>query len=276
MLGPRHPPRLTAVWSAFILAAAGIIAIVSVAAPARASYGISTQLGIDSCAIQSVQDAQNLWTNTPYYNLHFYLGGGDARCPQNDPSFISGVLLMGWKLDPIWVGPQSTCADKPQKVYFSNDTSTAYSQGQTEAFNAYEEIRALGLDVADTPITYDLEAFNTGNSTCLAAARSFIQGWVVQMHVPTAQKAGLYGSTCGTGLEAFADLNPAPDYITGAQWDNNPNTNVMGCGVIGWVDQQRHKQFDAEVSRFGYNVDEDCSNGPVYPYGDTVGGQGCV
>jgi hypothetical protein len=36
-------------------------------------------------------------------------------------------------------------------------------------------------------VTYDLEAFNTSNSTCVAAAKSFIEGWDEAMHVAPAQ-----------------------------------------------------------------------------------------
>lgn len=76
--------------------------------------------------------------------------------------------------------------------------------------NAYHKIVSYGWDTTNAPVIYDLEAFNTTNAGCLTAVKSFINGWVQQLHVAPGQKAGLYGSTCGSHLAAFAGIAHAP------------------------------------------------------------------
>jgi hypothetical protein len=254
------------------LGATAVALATAPASPARADVGISQLFGVDSCALMNnANAAQKFWTDTPYTNFGLYIGGVDARCPVNGASFVTTLRNIGWQLMLIWVGPQSSClTGQTSPAYISNSTSTAYTQGTNEAGAAYNKLLGLGIGAQDTPITYDLEPWDTGNSTCASAARSFIQGWVDELHVGIAQKAGVYGSTCASGLSLFASITTPPDYIVGAQWDGNRKTSVMSCVPANdWANHQRHKQYNGDINRT-YNgltlsVDEDCSNGPVYP-----------
>jgi hypothetical protein len=133
-----------------------------------------------------------------------------------------------------------------------------------------------------TPVIYDLENYDTGNGGCLAAVKFFVRGWVEQMHVAPAQQAGVYGSTCASGLGELARISPPPDFVTGASWDGNRNTRSMPCVDPGsWVNHQRHKQYagphDETWNGVRLNVDSDCSDAPVYPGPDRLdAGPGCV
>lgn len=114
--------------------------------------------------------------------------------------------------------------------------------------------------------------FNGGICNAQAAANSYIQGWVDQLHVPSPQVAGVYGSTCASGLDNYASLNPFPDFIWGASYDNNQSTSVMPCVNSGhWWAQQRLKQYvgphDETWGGVTLNIDTDCSNGPGAPTG---------
>jgi hypothetical protein len=264
-----------------IVAAVPPVMVASTAVPAYANSGYSIHMGVDGCDLGNATAARAFWNNTPYYNFGIYIGGSSGGCLMNDASFVSNLRMMGWQLMPIWFGPQAPCAKAGSRTNFSSNTSTAYSQGKGEAAAAYNALVALGMSVSNTPVIYDLEAWNTGSTSCVNAVRSFIQGWTDQLHLPPAQQAGVYGSTCGSGLADLASLAPPPDFITGASWDNTMSTSVMPCVSGLWTFRQRHKQYAGDHvetwNGVSAKVDSDCSNGPVYPGPNaTTLPQGCA
>jgi hypothetical protein len=245
-------------------------------ASARGSFQLLGE-GLDSCAAPSATQMANFWHNTPYWYWGIYIGGDERACSQANltSSWISTVtsgsangISMAWKLLPIWVGPQDPC-QPGFGSYISLNTSTALAQGKNEAISAYDAWVNLGQN-SDTPIVYDMEASGgTITSGCLAAIRSFIEGWVVQLHVAPAQKAGVYTSTCGGDLSTFATIANPPDFIFGASYDGNKSTSSMPCVPSSdWVHQQRHKQYQGGHNETWngstINVDSDCANSWVY------------
>jgi hypothetical protein len=237
-------------------------------APAMASYGISQKQGIDACGLMNnLSKDQTFWTYTSYSTFGLYIGGSIASCPTSSASYVASLLAQGWRLLPIWVGPQAPCSSFGSRM--SYDTATAFAQGKTEAHAAVQKEAALGMDTLNAPVIFDLEAYDTSNASCLAAVKSFITGWTTQLHIAPAQQSGVYGSGCGSGVGQFATLNPPPDFIDGADWDGASSTASISCVADGnWIFNQRHKQY-----RGGHNetyngvtvaVDSDCSNGPVY------------
>jgi hypothetical protein len=268
--------------AAFLLVTAAIppAIVVAEAAPAQASFGISQRWGVDACGLNTVAKAQAFWTHTPYSNIGVYIGGSSAACPMTSASFMTALVNMGWQIMPIWVGPQASCSSFGSRM--SSNATTAFQQGKNEAHASYLRLISLGMSTDNTPVIYDLENYDTTNTTCLNAAKAFIRGWVTQAHVPTAQKSGVYGSACGSGLASFASNNPPPDFIDGAAWDNVKSTRTMPCVSSGaWTNRQRHKQYRGDHSEtwngVTISVDSDCSNAPVYPGPDELDtGQGCV
>jgi len=261
--------------------AAAVAAMALAAAPsAQASEGKSIHKGWDACGA-SIASAQAFWSNTPYWNMGLYLGGSSygSGCKRWSNSEVTQLRSMGYKFMPLWVGPQAPCNGWASS--FSYDTATAYSQGKSEALSVYNKIVSLGWDTANAPIIYDLEAFNTGSSSCLSAAKSFINGWDYQLHVAPAQMAGVYGSSCGSGLSSYASIGTVPDFIDGADWNGNASTSDLACVSSSyWTQRQRHKQYQGGHNEtwngVTMNVDSDCSNGPVYPGPDALTSpQGC-
>lgn len=254
---------------------------VSTPKPVIADSGISQHMGVDACGLHNnVSRAQAFWNNTPYWNFGLYIGGSFAGCPVNGASFVTSLRGMGWKIMPIWVGPQAPCSSF--SVRFSSNTTTARQQGRNEAIAAYNRLIALGMATEGTPVIYDLENFPTNNAACVSATKAFMQGWVEQMHLPPAQKAGVYGSSCASGIANFAGNANPPDFITGADWDSIKSVWNMACVSTGsWVNHQRHKQYRGDHSETWNGVtvavDSDCSDGPVYPGPDNLGNtQGCL
>jgi hypothetical protein len=213
---------------------------------------------------------QKWWDSSPYWVFYIYLGGIQRACsqPNLNATWVShvGPNGMGWALVPIWVGPQAPCTSFSHR--FSSNTTTAYTQGRQEASAAYSALLADGFGT-DSPVVYDLEAYDTNNATCVAAAKSFIRGWVESLHASPPQSVGLYGSVCSTGLDGFWTNIPRPDWIWGAWWNGTPSTSNMLCvGASHWVGNTRHKQyFGGHNETWGavsLNVDNDCANGPTF------------
>lgn len=142
---------------------------------------------------------------------------------------------------------------------------------------------ALALDfTTTTPLVFDLEAWDTGNSSCVAAVQAFVRGWVTFLHAGTPEKAGVYGSTCGSGLDKLWGLSPKPDWIWGALWDGNPSTSHLGTCVASthWTSRQRHKQYAGGHNETWngqtLNVDSDCANGPMFASSDQLRDSTCL
>jgi hypothetical protein len=155
-------------------------------------------------------------------------------------------------------------------------------QGRDQANLVYSKLVDLGIDTVDTPVIYDFEPWNTGSSSCIAAVRAFVGGFVAQMHVPPAQKAGFYGSTCASGIYLLTGASPVPDFITGAAWDGNKKVSVMPCvSSSAWVNHQRHKQYRGDHNETWNGVtvvvDSDCSTARSGTARTKLNfGQGCV
>jgi hypothetical protein len=238
--------------------------------------GISL-FGFDTCQDPSVSAARAWWPNTPWSLIGLYIGGSEMACsqPNLSASYLNTLRSIGWRLGFFWVGEQAPCSGFGRT--FSSNTTTAYSQGQAEARSARSKLINLGItnSAQGTPVTYDLEAFNASACNALAAAKAFVRGWVDQLHVAPAQKAGVYGSTCASELQSYAAVHP-PDFIWGADYDGNPHTSVMSCvSSSSWTNHQRLKQYrgghDETWGGVRMNIDSDCTNGPVAPNGENLG-----
>ena len=251
-----------------VLLAAGSVADSSFA---KAVPAAEAQLGkgLDSCTAPSLAQMNAFWKNTPYTYWGIYIGGSTRGCnqPNLTADWVHRVTAQGWALLPIWVGPQNPCM-RYQARYFSKTASKAYAQGKHEAVLAYKAMHALGLP-DNSPIDYDLEASGGKNTAaCQSATKSFLQGWVNQLHVAPAQRAGLYTSSCSGLLDNFASLKPGLDFIDGASWDRKPSTMTMPCVSSNhWAKHGRHKQYrggHAESwNKVRLNVDSRCGNSYV-------------
>ncbi len=235
-------------------------------------YGIVVARGFDMCQDPDTGQTNAWWPGTPWWFIGLYVGGSSMGCSQPNLSaqYLNDVNAQGWHLGFFWVGPQAPCSGFASQ--FSSDPGTAYQQGRNEAAAAYNMLwQNLGIaNFADhTPVTYDLEAFNGSQCNALAAAQSFVHGWIYQLHLPTPQLAGVYGSTCGSYLDSYRP-DPFPDFIWGASWDGNPSTGAMPCVSSGnWIANQRIKQFvgghNETWNGVTLNIDTDCANGPMAP-----------
>lgn len=246
-----------------------------------AGNGVMQGQGFDACTAPSTTSMQKWWSGTPWSWIGVYIGGNSRACSQPNltSSWFNTTYAQGWRYELLWVGPQAPCTSFPHR--FSSDTATAYQQGKTEAIAAYNALKALGFGTAqDTPVTYDMEAFSN-SSSCRAAVKSFMQGWVDQLAVAPAQVSGVYGSACGTYLSDYASLARPPRFINAADWDLDHSTWNLSCISSGyWVNSQRFKQFrGGHNETWGgvtINIDSNCANGPTASGGHLFPNSSCI
>lgn len=243
--------------------------------------------GFDKCEVPTVTQMQQWWTSSPYNAVNLYIGGSARACANSalTDTFISQLSSQGWRFIPTWVGPQANCAGYASKM--SLDPDVAYNQGLLQA-NLASDV-AVDLELANangsgTVIYYDLEAYNTSNTTCRNAANAFISGWVAQMR-ERGNLGGVYGASCSSAVSDWASIANVPDALWIAHWYGNAGTvsyqrtaSVWGAACLSdslWSDHQRIRQYagghDETWGGVTFNIDSNVIDGPLTVRDGTAG-----
>jgi hypothetical protein len=244
--------------------------------------------GFDAACAPTLDKMTTWWTSSPYTSVGIYLGGSSVYCksqmqPYLTSSWVSSVTSQGWKIIPIWVGPQAPCTGLTDVSKIANDPTTALTAGFNEA--AYASARAVQLGMTTGPIYYDMEYYPPGDATCRQVVQQFAKGWAQGMHW-FKHTAGLYSSLCA-GIKDFAATPDAGymDSIWPAAWPYNaddtryssyvPNLFGMNCGGVTtppdnyWWNHQRLRQFrgghDETWGGVTISIDTDATDGLTYP-----------
>ncbi len=231
--------------------------------------------GFDACAAPS-SSTMNAWkASSPYVNVGIYIGGANRGCAQPNltSSWLSSVWAQGWRLLPIWVGPQASCTTLSGTTKLSSDGTTAYFQGLNEGAAAADAASSLGMGWL-TPIYYDMEAYPRGG-TCSASVQAFTGGWVRMLN-SRGYRAGMYSSLC-SGILDVAVTNSDPsgvalNAIWLAAWNGTPK--IYGYGTSScplsdsiWNNHQRvHQYLGGHNETYGgitINVDSNAVDGPT-------------
>jgi hypothetical protein len=259
-------------------------AVLLTASPAHAvpeGNGTMQGKGFDTCAAPSTTTMQKWWTNTPWSWIGVYVGGAVRACSQPNltSTWFNTTYAQGWRYQLIWVGPQAPCTTFSSRISYT--TSTAYQQGKDEALKAWNAVSSLGFgNATGTPIVYDMEAY-PNDSSCRAAVKSFMQGWVDQLAVPPAQVSGVYGSACASFVQDYASLARPPYYIWAADWDGDPSVYHLSCiSSSYWTNHQRFKQYVGDHNEtwggVTLNIDTDCADGPTAAGGALFPSSSCI
>jgi len=224
--------------------------------------------GLDSCNAPTHAQMAAFWHQTRWWWWAIYIGGTNRACPNTNLTsrWIQREVQRGWGLQPIWVGLQAPCANQSGLARISRNQARAYRQGRRAAGHAYDRVRALKMN-PNTPIVYDMEAFDTTRHRCLRAVKSFVRGWSHRLGDKTPAVPGYYGSTCASALSAMWRLSPRPYYVWGANYGSGPAVSRMSC-VDPDIWPHRLKQYTggSRVTENGVTltVDKDCADGPMY------------
>ena len=235
--------------------------------------------GFDTCEIPNLTKMQAWWNSSPYSAVNLYIGGISRGCSNAalTSSYVSQMHAQGWRFFPTWVGLQASCSGYPNRM--SSNVTTAYNQGVAEADAASAAAQNLGLTNADgsgTVIYFDLEAYDTTNATCRAAANAFINGWTFQLKA-RGNLAGVYGASCGSAPTDWWSITNVPDALWIANWYGNPGTvsytptaSVWNAACLSnslWPNHQRLRQYaGTHTETWGaqaISIDSNVLDGPL-------------
>ncbi len=134
----------------------------------------------------------------------------DARNPTSPRRGSPPCGAQGWKLLPIWVGPQAPCTSLSNTTKLPADVLGAFAAGYNEAAAAADRLGSLGIGSA-APLYYDLESYPK-NAGCAKAIQSFDNGWAhgLKSH---GYRAGLYSSLCSGIVDSAAGLRTATSVL---------------------------------------------------------------
>jgi hypothetical protein len=232
-------------------------------AAATAVPGVYTGKGFDTCAAPSL-GAMSAWRASPYRAIGIYIGGSMRACGDGNPSasWIRTVAGAGWHLAPIYVGLQAPCVFQPRLAHI--DPATAATQGaQAAADAATRAARVFGLG-AGTPITFDMEAYDRRQSTCVRAVLQFLSAWTGELH-RRGYRSGVYSSAAsGVTDLVLAYNNPSvrrPDFIWFAHWNGHAGTQDPYLPSWAWPGHRRIAQYrgghDERWGNVTINIDND-------------------
>lgn len=229
--------------------------------------------GFDACAAPS-SSTMNTWkASSPYKVVGVYIGGANRGCAQPNltTTWLNDQWTRGWRVLPIWVGPQAPCTTLRTTI-FSSDPAGANSAGVAQANAAADSANALGLGWL-APVYYDLEAYPRGGA-CSTAVQSFMQGWVSQLNA-RGYLAAMYSSLCsGVADVAAATSDPSKPVLNAiwiAAWNNTPNiygfNSTCPLSDLLWDSHQRVHQYigghDETYGGITINIDTNAVDGPT-------------
>jgi hypothetical protein len=244
--------------------------------------------GFDACAAPSLATMSAWWSSSPYSSVGLYIGGSSIGCPiqpNRSANWVNTTISQGWKLLPIWVGPQAPCSDFSGKLQSGLTGPQAFAAGVDQANHAVDD-GAIPLNITHGPIYYDLEAYPRGDP-CSQTVKDFANGWVQQLHA-RGFEGGFYSSLCSGILDLGASVGGAgvvpQDGIWIAAWAYNSDDaryatytpNLFGLGGCPgnlpdalWAGHERIRQFrGGHNETWGgatINIDTNAVDGLVYP-----------
>ncbi|MDN4160486.1 glycoside hydrolase domain-containing protein [Nocardioides abyssi] len=278
MTGPLRPlltalAPLVAALVAAVALVGGLLAPVPAAAAAapaaRPSPGAFTGYAFDARCAPS-QAEMDVWRrHSPFWGVGVYLGGSTMSCradptdptsgqPHLDATWVRRQTSAGWRVLPIWVGPQASCSGYADRIDPSPAAAyaAAEAQGRAEATAAAERARALGIDRRST-LWYDLEDFDLAGDDCRRSALRFLSGWTEALH-DLGHRSGVY-SNIAAGIHALdnADnVSPGsytmPDQVWYAWANGRADTAVSDKVRAGsWAGQRVHQYALDETATYG-------------------------
>lgn len=246
-------------------------------APKPAASPPTPAQGFDACAAPSVTTMKTWWDSSPFTSIGIYVGGANRACAQLNltPTWVTTVVGQGWKLLPIWVGPQAPCTHLGNTTKLPADEFESLIAGYIEAVAAAERMQALGFGWL-APVYYDMEAYPK-DAECAKQVQAFANGWVYGLNA-RGYLAGMYSSLCSGIVDLAAGVAKAKwvmNAIWIAAWNNTPNIfgfDIPPCPLPDhqWTFSQRVHQFkgghDETWGGVTINIDSNAVDGPTYPF----------
>jgi len=198
------------------LACVGTLATCSAQAAERPSPGSITGFAFDACTAPSQADMDAWRASSPFWGVGVYIGGANRRCdqPNLDNTWVVTQIRRGWRVLPLWVGPQAACATRQFAELVDAAPDHGYAaarrQGVREANRAVDAAQSLGF-AKHTTLWFDMENFDLGQSNdCRRSALSLLSAWTRRLH-HLGFASGVYGQTAIWALD-YADKVSSGSY----------------------------------------------------------------
>jgi hypothetical protein len=230
-------------------------------------------LGFDTCDTPGVGEMWVWRQYSPYSTVAVYMGGELRHCKNpflDEGVWVPRVVEQGWRIIPIYVGPQAPCTNYRVTI----DAENPDQHGAAIGRDAVARARIVGLPPG-APVYYDLEAYRGTDLACSDAVNAFLSGWIREVRA-AGYKTGLYATPeSGLAAQVRATVNPAlatVDAIWIARWSGQPNLfgydpNVLPTSM--WGQRSRIHQFlgdhDETWGGVTMNIDSNFVDGPIYP-----------
>lgn len=270
--------------------AVALVALPSQAAD-RVTPGSFTGFAFDTCATPD-RATMDTWLDTsPFWGVGVYIGGAERSCPQPnlDAGWVARQSRKGWRVLPIWVGPQAACSERDFGTDIIADRADKYraarSQGRSNANAAVRSARELGIRDGST-LWYDIEDFPLNDATdpeagndCRRSVLSFLSAWTERLH-RLGYRSGVYSNVAAAvdALDYADTVSPGsyelPDQIWYAWANGRADTRIDQRWVRGdnWMPHARIHQYaldtDATYGGVSLTIDRnfmDVGRGSVRP-----------
>lgn len=175
-------------------------------APATDSW---SGYAFDACRAPSRRTMDRWRVTSPFHGVGIYIGGDLRACAQRHLArgWVRHQVEHGWKLLPIWVGPQASCTSYsrtiPSRAGARHRYPAARALAAREARRAARAAQDLGI-VRGSTLWYDLEWFPSGRPACKASALHFLSEWTDQVH-RLGYRSGVYSSV-SSGIAALGSV----------------------------------------------------------------------
>ena len=243
---------------ALVTGAVGLYGVPAEAAT-RVTPGDFTGFAFDTCTTPDSATMGAWRTSSPFWGVGVYLGGAAATCDRTNltSSWVKRQTNRGWRVLPIWVGPQAECSTVAYKADIDPDPTSSYAAAAKQGrFNANAAVRAAkDLDIAArSTLWYDIEDFDLSGKHCRRSTLTFLSAWTKRLHAQ-GFRSGVY-SNVSAAVDAldYADtVSPGsyalPDQIWYA-WDNGrADTYIDKRWVRGdnWTPHARVHQYELDT-----------------------------
>ncbi|WP_239164585.1 glycoside hydrolase domain-containing protein [Actinoplanes palleronii] len=225
--------------------------------------GNFTGSGFDACTAPSSDTMATWLKSSPYRAAGIYIGGVSRGCAQPNltADWVREQVTRGWRLIPIYVGPQASCTKATKKNLIAD--ATAGAQGTAAASDAVVQARALGLS-PESVLIYDMEAYDSTNAACRTGVLNFMNAWSTRLH-DLGYFSGYYSSISSGIADQVAVYTKAgyvrPDYVDFARWDAKVTVTDTLIPTGYWAPNRRMKQYQGgHVETYGgvsINIDND-------------------
>lgn len=233
-------------------------------AATRVSPGSFTGFAFDTCVTPD-SATMDVWrTDSPFWGVGVYLGGEATTCDNSllTSAWVQRQSRLGWRILPIWVGPQAACSTVDYAADISPAPAGSYAaaaaQGRANADAAVRAAKAVGIAAGST-LWYDVEDFALDDQDCRRSTLTFLSAWTKQLH-RRGWASGVYSNVAAAvdALDYADTVSPGsyalPDQLWYA-WDNGrADTRIDRRWVRGdnWTPHARVHQYALDtVAEYG-------------------------